>query len=251
VTRSNRRLPAVAALGAALAVGLLGACSAGQIAQTSQIVSAVPGAQGTVEVAGPTQAIALRNVTLDYPGAGGYQKGATAPLAVWIVNGTESTVTLSKVTSDAGPVTISSGGNSGSPCSTPRSLPPVAPSELPTSRVPSTGQASPSASGQSPSTQSPSTQSSSTQSPSAPASPAASPSPSGAGSADIRVTIPAGGCVELDRHSAQFLQIARLADKVDNGSAVPVEFTFTDQAGQPHSTTLDVPVDVAASPASH
>lgn len=250
MTSSNRRLPASVALGA-LAAGLLAACSAGQIAQTSQIVSAVPGAQGQIEVKPPTELIYLRNATLDYPGVGGYAQGATAPLSLWIVNGTTQTVTLTAATATIGDkaatVTQIHGLNSGSPCSVPQSLAPLVPSSTaPSSAVPSS--TAPSA-GTSPSGKTSPSAGKSASGSVSPSPVEPSPSPSNTGSPTINVPIPAGGCVELDRTSAQYLQIVTLPGKVANGGTVPVTFTFTGADRATYvSQPLDLPVTVPASP---
>jgi hypothetical protein len=254
VTRSIRRLPAALALGA-LAAGLLAACSAGQIAQTSQIVPAVPGAQGQITVKAPDQVIFVRNATLEYPGTKGYAQGGAAPLSVWIVNQTQQAVTLTGVATGAGQVRPEPGLNSASPCSVPRSpeAPPVpsttasggAINSLQPSAVSTTGttKATPSSTArQSPSgSPSPSAAASS-------ATPPPTPTTAGsAGSATIKVQIPAGGCVALNRQSAQFLQIVDLARPVSNGNTVPVTFTFVGADRQTYQTgQLNVPVDVPA-----
>lgn len=258
MTRSIRRLPAALALGA-LAAGLLAACSAGQIAQTSQIVPAVPGAQAQVTVKAPDEVVYVRNATLDYPGVQGYAAGANAPLSLWIVNGTRQPMTLTGVTSPAGPVRPAFGANSASPCSVPRSPDaPALPSTTASGGAPNTQPSALTTTGTTKATPSttaqpsPSAGSPSAGSPSASASSAApSPSASAAGPSAIKVQIPAGGCVELDRASAQYLQIVKLSDAVPNGTTVAVTFTFVGTDGQTHQTgQLNVPVDVPASPAS-
>jgi hypothetical protein len=254
VTRSIRRLPAALALGA-LAAGLLAGCSAGQIAHTSQIVPAVPGAQAQITIKSPDEVIYLRNVTLDYPGKQGYAKGGAASLSLWIINESRQAVTLTGLTTTAGQAVLSAGLNSASPCSVPGSpeAPPLpsttasggAPNTQPTA-VTTTGttKATPSSTAR-PSAGSPSVTPSSAAPTLAPASPGTP-----AGSAVIKVKIPAGGCVALNRQSAGFLQIVDLAKAVDNGTTVPVGFTFVGTDGQTYQTTppLNVPVDVPASP---
>ncbi len=255
MTRSIRRLPAALALGA-LAAGLLAGCSAGQIAHTSQIVPSVPGAQGVIPIKSPDEVIYLRNVTLDYPGRQGYAPGDAASLSLWVINESRQAVTLTGAPTSAGQAVLSAGLNSASPCSVPRSpdAPPLpsttasggAPNTQPTA-VSTTGttKSTPSSTARSSGSASPSVASSSAAAPPAPASPSAP-----VGSAVIKVRIPAGGCVALNRQAAQFLQVVGLAKAVENGTTVPVGFTFVGTDGQTYQTgaALNVPVDVPASP---
>jgi hypothetical protein len=254
VTRSIRRLPAALALGT-LAAGLLAACSAGQIAQTSQVVPAVPGAQGQITVKAPDQMIFVRNATLDYPGKTGYAQGGAAPLSLWIVNESQQAVTLTGVTSSAGQVRLEPGLNSASPCSVPRSpeAPPVpsttasggAINSLQPSTATTTGttKATPS------STARPTASPSLSAAPSAAASSVAPPPSPAAPPSAVKVPIPAGGCVALNRESAQFLQIVAVTRAVPNGTTVPVTFTFVGADGQTYQTgELNLPVNVPASP---
>lgn len=86
-----------ALVGLAAALALSG-CGAGQVAQTSEQVSAVNGAGGET---GP---IALRDVVLAYPGdehVVGYEPGDDAPLLVTIVNSGDRADELVSVTTPA------------------------------------------------------------------------------------------------------------------------------------------------------
>jgi hypothetical protein len=67
----------------------LAGCGAGQIAETAQIVSAVPGGSVSVDVPtedNPNGALLITNVTIDYNNINGYAAGTTAPLSMWIIN---------------------------------------------------------------------------------------------------------------------------------------------------------------------
>jgi hypothetical protein len=102
ITRTplRRRPLRVAALFAApaAAVALLSACSAGQISQTDKMVAAVPGANAD----SPHGVVSLRDVTIRYNSSKGYAAGATAPLAVFIVNNSlDTAVTLRGVSAAA------------------------------------------------------------------------------------------------------------------------------------------------------
>src|SRR5262245_8913136 len=156
MTRSNRRplLAGAVTASAALATGLLAACSAGQVAQTAGIAPAVPGVSAQT-VGYP---VYVRNAVLDYAEPKGYPRGAKAPMALWIFNNSHQPVNLVSVTAAQGnrsvPVVPSTGSSiapsaSNAPaCSVPVSPSPVptatASSNAPSTRPPSTP---PSASG--------------------------------------------------------------------------------------------------------
>ncbi|WUA07520.1 hypothetical protein OG225_36495 [Nocardia sp. NBC_01377] len=91
----------VAALAAGAAIAISG-CSAGQISQTADQVSAVNGSSVDVEQ------ISLRNVHVVYPGTGYTNlKGGNALLALSIINNSETTDDkLISVTTDLGTVKI-------------------------------------------------------------------------------------------------------------------------------------------------
>ena len=246
--RANRRplvAGALAAIGV-VTVGLLSACSAGQIAQTAQVEPGVPG----VNVQAPGKPIYIRNAALDYPGPKGYAKGANAPLSLWIFNDTEQPISLVGVAGPA-PMVLSDGANSAAPCSVPRSLPPVSPFI-----INSGNPASPTVSGSAAkSSASSKTSASPSGSGFASASPSPSPSPS-FGSSTINVTIPAGGCVELSHRAAHYLQIVGLPDTVDTAGSVPTMFSFTTEGGQPftigtENEPVKLPVAVPESPLPH
>jgi hypothetical protein len=96
IARHRVRL-AVCALSAAVLTGL-SACSAGQIAQTSQEVAAVSGSNVNCCIAPSGGPIALRDLLVAYNGLQGYPVGGSAPLVVRVFNNGPLTVKLVKVT---------------------------------------------------------------------------------------------------------------------------------------------------------
>jgi hypothetical protein len=252
----NRR-PLVAGALATVAVattGLLGACSAGQVAQTARVQ---PGVAGVNLDAPNGRRVYIRNAAVAYHGPNGYAKASTAPLSLWIFNDTEHAVTLTGVAAavelaqtDASgkpvrhgaDVVISAGDNAAGPCSVPRSLPPAAP---PSVTAPSM---SPSAS---PSKSSARASGSASASASPSASPSSSPSPSpsaSVGSASIKVTVPAGGCVALTSHAAQVLQLTDLPDPLGNTNSVAAIFAFTSDDGASFTIgSKDKPAEIPVS----
>jgi hypothetical protein len=237
------RRPLVSGALAAVAVattGLLGACSSGQIAQTAGIQ---PGVTGVNLNAPDGRRVYIRDASVAFHGPTGYTKGSNAPLDLWLFNGTEDPVILTGVNAALAPpqtgasaapwepveVVIASGGNTAAPCSVPASSMPTtsAPSPSPSSAAPSSPAAKSSGKASASASASPSG--------SASASPSASPSPS-VGSSSIKVTVPAGGCVELSSRAAQYLQLAGLPDRLTNTDAVLTMFVFTDR----HGTTFTI-----------
>jgi hypothetical protein len=251
VTRSNRRplLAGAVAASAALATGLLAACSAGQVAQTAGIEPAVPGVSAQT-VGYP---VYVRNAVVDYSEPKGYRSGAKAPLALWIFNNSHQPVSLVSVTAAQGnqpaQVVLSTGSStasSASPGSSPACSVPTSPSAVPAPTA--TASASPSASASSSASKaaSPSgSKPSGSASASASASPSASPSPSAAGATTIKVTIPAGGCVELSKRAAQYLQAVDLPNALGNADSLAVTFGFTTADGQTLSTGAPLSLPVA------
>jgi hypothetical protein len=76
----------------------LAACSAGQVTQTSDQVSVVPGVNATTGTAlngGPT--VALRNVMFEYSDPAGFPVGGNAPMIVRIFNETAAPLKLTGV----------------------------------------------------------------------------------------------------------------------------------------------------------
>jgi hypothetical protein len=212
-----RRRPVLGAAllaSAALGVGLLSACSSGQITQTSTQVAAVPG----VSVNSADGKIALRDGTVSY--ADEYKAGSTVPLNVRLFNNSTQAVKLTGVTTANGDVVLVGGA-------------PGAPSSAPV--TPSSQAASPTGSG----SKKPSGSSSAT-APESPSSPA-SPTPAAVGSSKISVNIPVGGYVALSRDSQPYLAVGKLTgEAIKSGGALQdVAFTFTYADGSTTTIKLD------------
>src|SRR5262249_11879355 len=138
-------------------------------------------------------------------------------------NNLEHPITLVGVAS-GGPVRLAEGRNTEAPCSVPRSQSPAV--STPSPSASSAAATSPPKPGASTRTGSPSAV------PSA-ASTSPPPSPSVAlGSASVKVTIPAGGCVELSRRAAHYLQVVELPDAVPNTASLETVFQFSTEDGQ-------------------
>jgi len=93
--------------GLVVAGGLaLSACASGQVAQTAQMSPTVDGQLAQVG------SLAIRNVALDYPAGGVYERGSDARLRMVVVNGGVAPDSLVSVSSPvATDVTISAGGS--------------------------------------------------------------------------------------------------------------------------------------------
>jgi hypothetical protein len=250
-----------------MATAVLAACSAGQLAATSLVVPAVPGAEQAVPVGTPPpgtvqETIGIANGTVDYPGVAGYKAGADAPLSIWIFNNTTKDITLTGVASALGEVRLATGTHSGavSPCLSSAVPIQANPSTgAPTAGVEPSAGASAGVSAPGP-TGTPSTKSSAKPTGSAAASvsaspsvsPSPSPSPTQVGSADISVPIKSFGCVVLTKSAAQYLVISDLSGPLGSGMTVPMTFTFLADGNayqipnQP-GAQLQVPVDTPAS----
>lgn len=208
--RLTRRATIAVLAGTGVAALLAGTgCSAGQIAETAKVRSAVPGANADLGD------IALRNLTVLYPDSHVYSAGDDARLVVRIVNTGGTADTLKGVSTDAADsVTIFSlkadAGVSASPSGTPSGTPSGSPSGTP-SGSPSAG-------------------------------PSASASVAPAGSTDISVPLPPRQLVQLDPNNKndQVLIVNGLKHDLRPGESLKVVFTF-DKAG---SITVNVPVGV-------
>jgi len=165
---------------------LVSGCSSGQIAQTANIVAAVPGAS----VDSPDGRISLRDLVVSYK-AGGYAKGQSAPLAVRIFNNDNTKpLTLTAVTADKGKVLLVSAGPSSAP-----STVPATPSRL-------------------------------AGSPSSSAPAATSPTRAAAGGERISVLVPTGGYVVLVPGSGEYLAVTGLTGQLLPGQSIKVTFAF-------------------------
>jgi hypothetical protein len=229
VTRSigrRQRIGRLAAAGAALvALGLASGCSAGQLAETSRIVPAVPGGSVSVPVpdpSNPNSSILVQNATVAYAPAG-YQAGSAAPLVMRIFN-----QTLKPITVTPGEVSLQSNtGGAATPLGT---LTWTSPTMLPLlGAVPS---AAPSDSG------APSANPSSGPSDAPSGAPTDTPSsaPSAPASAPAVQVAPAGITI-LDPSQSQFLVITDLKQKLMPGDVVNVTLMF-DDGGRQFSGTV-------------
>jgi len=103
----NRSTSRSVLAGLVVAGGLaLSACASGQVAQTAQMSPTVDGQMAQVG------SLAIRNVALDYPAGGVYERGSDARLRMVVVNGGVAPDSLVSVSSPvATDVTISAGGS--------------------------------------------------------------------------------------------------------------------------------------------
>ena len=237
--RHARLVAASAGIIAVIAAGALAGCGAGQIAETSKIVSAVPG--GSTSVAAPTEnnpngALLINNVTVDYNDVNGYAAGATAPLSMWIINQSTDPVTVTagdvQLVDPTKATTLTPLGSMSLSGGTPvvqaiqgvagnASTPPAAPPSSPANTAPS----SPSESGV----------------PSAPPAAAAS------------VTIQPGTMLVLSTSAGsdvQHLEVADLKGALVPGNTVQLTFNVTMSDGTPlQSTQIVAPVSPPSAPA--
>lgn len=234
--RHARLVAASAGIIAVIAAGALAGCGAGQIAETSTIVSAVPGGSASIGVPttdNPNGALLIKNVTVDYNDMNGYATGATAPLSMWIINQSTDPVTVTagdaQLVDPTKATTLTPLGSMSLSGGTPvvqavqgvagnTSTPPAAPPS-PASTAPS----SPSESG-------------------APAAPAAA-----------SVTIQPGTMMVLSTSAGsdvQHLQLADLKGAVVPGNTVQLTFNVTMPDGTPlQSTQIVAPVSPPTAPA--
>ncbi|MFF5230612.1 hypothetical protein [Dactylosporangium sp. NPDC000521] len=226
IPAARRRMGLGAALlaSAALGVGLLSGCSAGQITQTDTQVAPVPG----VNANSADGLIALRDGTVAY--SGDYKPGSVVPLEVRLFNNAKQSVKLTGVTSASGTVVLV-GGSSAAAAATP-----AAASPSPT--TPRSASGSPSAAGSSPA----SATAAASKSPSAPAA---------VGTAKMAVEIPVGGFVALGQSTKTYLAVEKLSGEplLAGGALKDVAFTFTYADGSTTTITLDeMPMTVPLSP---
>ncbi|WP_432833987.1 hypothetical protein [Dactylosporangium sp. CA-092794] len=210
---------------AALGVGLLSACGAGQITQTDTQVPAVPG----VNVNSTDGQIALRDGLVTY--ADEYKPGSTVPISVRLFNNSHQTAKLTGVTSDSGTFVLVGQGSASSAA--------AAAAPAPSSSAPASASATPSGS------KKPSGSAPASGGASVPASPSASalaaPAPTSAGTAKISVNLPVSGFAVLSRDTETYLAVDRLTGSaLRAGDALKnVVFTFTYADGT--TTTITLP----------
>lgn len=211
--RSARFVAGSVLLVGAAALTLVSACSAGQLAQTSEMVPSVPGVNAN---AGPNGEIALRDLLIAYNGQQGYPQGGDAPLVARIFNDGARPVKLVRVTADeTARAVVLVGGAPG-----------VA------------------------ATQTAAATASTAASPSAAPSPGGSPSPSPAAAAPTPITQAIS--IDIAPYSyrllvpgqGEYLMLRGLTRPLGPGSSVPVTFTFDDGS----SVRVNVPFGVPTEP---
>lgn len=203
--------------GAAMATALLASgCGAGQIAETAEMVPAVPGANGDVSAFGGT--LSVQDALVVYH-TGGYEKGADAPLDLHIFNDTGRAVTVTVTSPDAESVTLAAGAK-GTPS------PSASPSASPTATA--TATATPSGTP--------------TATPTAEPTPSAEPTPAPAQPATVEIA--AGSFAALDPSLGQFVQLVGLNEELKPGDSVELVFDFGDGT----KLTLAVPMGVPLTP---
>ncbi|MEV4507534.1 hypothetical protein AB0K00_01055 [Dactylosporangium sp. NPDC049525] len=224
--RRRSMLGAALLASAALGVGLLSGCSAGQITQTDNQVAAVPG----VSAQSADGLIALREGVVAYAGA--YKPGSVVPIEVRLFNNARQSVKLTGVTAGSAGSVVLVGGASAAP----------APAATSAAAAPAP---SVSRSGSTSASSSPST------SPSASKSPTPSPTPAVVGSSKISIEIPVGGFVALSQSTKTYLAVEKLTgEELLAGSALAdVTFTFTYADGSTTTIKLpELPMTVPLSP---
>jgi copper(I)-binding protein len=226
---------ALVAIGLALA---LGGCSAGQLAQTAYVQSAVDGANGQ---AGP---IALRDITIAYPADGRSQQGDSARLELFAANTSDQADSLTEIRTDiAGSVRFDAGaGGSATPSGTAAETPTT--TETPTATPTATG------TGTAPATTTPApTGSAGSLTPSATGTGGATGT--GSATATATATGPAAAPVALPpealtsfREGGPVITLVGLTRSLLPAEVVQITFVFQ-QAGE---VTINVPVGVPSSP---
>ncbi len=232
------RVVRLAAAGVAVAaVAFTGACSAGQLAETSRIVAAVPGGSATVSVPdanNPTSEIIIQNATVVYNNTTGYAAGGVAPLSMRVFNQTQHPITVAPGSAETQPPTGTTKAASAGTLSwvTAASL---AAAASPSPSVATSPSANPSDSASPPSSSPSSSQS---------ASPSDTPSPAGSassatGSGLQPITIPAGGFAIVAPTVTQYLAITGLTSAIAPGDVVNVTLNFVDMTTkQPYTATV-------------
>lgn len=217
-TRRRTVLGAALLASAALGVGLLSGCSAGQITQTDSQVAAVPG----ISAQSADGLIALREGVVAY--ADNYKAGSAVPIEVRLFNNAKQSVKLTGVTAGSAGSVVLVGGAS-----------------APATPAPTSASPSPSVSASR----------SASSSPSASKSPTPSPTPAVVGSSKISIEIPSGGFVALSQGTKTYLAVEKLSgEELPAGAALSdVTFTFTYADGSTTTITLpELPMTVPLTP---
>ena len=203
----NRSTSRSVLAGLVVAGGLaLSACASGQVAQTAQMSPTVDGQLAQVG------SLAIRNVALDYPAGGVYERGSDARLRMVVVNGGVAPDSLVSVSSPvATDVTISAGGSAevtGSATPEPTGSPSESASPTATPSDTASGTATPSASP------------GGSASPSPTASPTPSPTPENA-----QIQIPPNSYVSF-REDGPRIMLTGLTRQLRPGQNLVVTLTF-------------------------
>ena len=203
----NRSTSRSVLAGLVVAGGLaLSACASGQIAQTAQMSPTVDGQMAQVG------SLAIRNIALDYPAGGVYERGSDARLRMVVVNGGVAPDSLVSVSSPvATDVTISAGGSAeatGSATPEPTGSPSESASPTATPSDTASGTATPSASP------------GGSASPSPTASPTPSPTPENA-----QIQIPPNSYVSF-REDGPRIMLTGLTRQLRPGQNLVVTLTF-------------------------
>ncbi len=221
---SHRRLVAIVVGATALATaGLLAGCGTGQVAETADIVPAVPGANLDLKVDGGV--ISVRDATVDYTGPEGYPAGKSAALTIRIINGTSSPITLIGAASSVGTVRQVGGATSAAPTA-------EAPAPVATS-APAASASKPAASASKPAAKAsgaPSPAGSAAEPASGAPLASGSAAPAELGSAEIKVPVPGApdGLIVLSKANSggTYLLISDLRKALNPGGSVQLKLAF-------------------------
>lgn len=208
----TRRAALVAGVATVAAVALAG-CSAGQVAETAL---KKPSNMG-VNAETADGSVAIRNLSVVYPGPEGYPAGGNAPLEVAMFNQTSAEIVVTVSSRPAENIAPEQGVVSGTMVGLVGGASAPAAAESPGNVEPSAGAPSASA---------------------APAEPAAEPA---------RITIPARGYSSFLPGDTQQLQVIGLTGRLGPGMSVNLVFEFSNGAAP---LTLLAPVGVPTVPAS-
>jgi hypothetical protein len=230
--RWRRRGAGILAVSALVAmVGAAGACSAGQHAQTADVVAAVPGAAWT----SPDGSIALRDVVIAYGTMAGYPRGGSAPLVVRIFNAGTAPVSLTGVTADVGQIELVGAGSAAAASAVAASPDASTSPDASESPSASAGAGSPGAPGAS--------------QPSDGTEPTASPLVTGpAGNTSFTVAVPVSSYALLVPGAGPYLRLVNLVRPVTSGDTAPVQLTFTFSNGISATLSVRIAPPLSAGP---
>jgi hypothetical protein len=215
--RRRRGVPAGALLAgsAAVVVALLSGCGAGQVTETTTIVPPLTGIDGQTA----DGSLAVRDVTIAYPGPAGYRAGEPVPLLVRVFNNRVDGPAVKLVG-----VSVRDGGNvvlvGPVPGSAPASASPTGPAAAPGSATASASSGSP---GPTPSTVTKRSSATPSPVPSAVPSPTSAPS---AGTAAFAIPVPSGGYVLLLPASGSYLVVTGLSRDLTAKDSLTLTFQF-------------------------